>query len=98
MKRRLDIQKAVSAVGGRIARSPLCVRCGGETLVDSPLDYDPLKPHYTGWHEPYDCYEFDHDGETWTVYLMRCQSCSGLQTHVEKRRLTNTPIRETIAP
>lgn len=94
MKRRLDIQKAVSAAGGRIGGSPLCVRCGGEMLVD----YDPLKPHYTGWHEPYDCYEFDHDGETWTVYLMRCESCSGLQTHVEKRRLTNTPIKETIAP
>ncbi len=98
MKRRLDIQKAVAAVGGRVPSCPPCVRCGATMLVDSPLDYDPLRPHYTGWHEPFDCYEFDHDGETWSVFLMRCPGCSGLHTHVEKRPLTNAPIRETIVP
>jgi len=98
MKRRLDIQKAVEASGGRVQPCPPCSRCGGEMLVDYPLDYDPLKPEYNDWHEGWDCYEFDHGSETWSVYLMRCRSCSGLRTHIEKRPLTNTPIPETLKP
>ena len=96
MKRRLEIQKAIADVGGRVASSPPCPRCGCEMLVDFPLDYNPLQPAYVDWHEGWDCYEFDHGRETWSVYLMRCPSCAGLRTHVEKRPLTNAPIPETL--
>ena len=65
-------------------------------LVDTPADYDPLLPKYAGWHEGFDAYEFDVDAETWSACLMRCRSCSGILSHVEKRPLTNTPNSETI--
>lgn len=87
MKRYRDIQKAVSAAGGRVDGCPPCPRCGCEMLADRPADYDPLKPEYKDWHEGYDCYEVDHLDETWSVHLMRCPKCSGLYTHIEKRKI-----------
>jgi hypothetical protein len=65
-------------------------------LVDSPGDYDPLKPEYADWHEGWDCYEFEHGQETYSCFLMRCGGCGDLRTHVEKRPLTNAPTGETI--
>lgn len=98
MKRRLEIQKHLAKVGGAVDSCQYCIRCGGEMLVDSPPDFDALSPKYADWHEAFDAYEFDHaSGETWSCYLMRCQSCSGLHSHVEKR-LTNPPTAETIQP
>jgi hypothetical protein len=97
VKRRLDIQKAVNAVGGVVDGCPPCPRCGGQLRVDSPGDYDPLKPEYVDWHEPWDCYEFDYNGSTIEAYLMRCVECSGLREFT-KKRLTNTPTAKTMKP
>jgi hypothetical protein len=88
MKRRLELQKEVAKSGGRVDGCPPCW-CGGERLVDSPADYDPLKPEYRDWHESYDCYEFS----AWRVFLMRCQRCSRLFSYRENR-LTNAPLSE----
>jgi hypothetical protein len=94
MRRRLEIQKAVRATDGLVSSCPPCVRCGGEMRCDSPGDYDPLKPKYVEWHEGWDCYEFDHGAETWSVYLMRCTVCSTLRTHVEKRTIDQCTARD----
>jgi hypothetical protein len=86
MKRRLEIQKATAAVGGVVDSCRRCHVCGGEALVDRPGDYDPLLPQYADWQEGFECYECDDvDGSTIAVYLMRCQRCSRVFNHVDRR-------------
>lgn len=89
-RRRHAVQRRLKFTDGRVESCPRCVACGDEMVCDRPGDFDPLDPKYSLWDDGWDAYEFDLVRETWSVFLMRCRSCSRLSNHVEKR-LTNPP-------